>query len=200
LELESPMNHLAHIFLADPTPESRAGNFGADYFKGAVGKHDPRLQASIRLHRAVDAFTDHHPAVRSSKARVRNACGNLSGVVIDVVYDHVLARRWSSYSTEPLELWTRSVYGQLLSARDLLPPPLQSALPRMIADDWLMRYREFYGVERALGYLLRRLGRDGGELRPMLDAARRSLSDLDGDFDQFFPELIAHARKVEFGV
>jgi acyl carrier protein phosphodiesterase len=190
------MNHLAHLFLADPTPESRAGNFGADFFKGAVGKHDRRIRSSIRLHRAVDAFTDAHPAVHRSKARVRHAAGNASGVVVDLAYDHFLATAWKEYSPQPLEEFARGVYVDLLEAQALLPVSLRQALPRMVKDDWLLRYRTLEGVRRALWFLSRRLRRP-----PDLDAVIAAIAEeqdlLAADFHEFFPQLIRHAEAVK---
>jgi acyl carrier protein phosphodiesterase len=190
------MNHLAHIFLAEPTPPSRAGNFGADALKGAVEKHDPRLHDSIRLHRAVDAFTDAHPVVLQSKGRIAHAAGLASGVVVDLLYDHLLATGWEEYSAEPLEEFARGVYGDLLEAQALLPVGLRSALPRMIEDDFLLRYRSMEGVRRALGFVSRRLRRPP-DLDSTTAALRENLEALRSDFRRFFPELLRHAAAVK---
>jgi acyl carrier protein phosphodiesterase len=190
------VNHLAHIFLADPTPESRAGNFGADFFKGSIHKHDPRIHDAIRLHRAVDAYTDAHPAALASKARLRRVSGAVSGVVVDLAYDHLLASSWDRYSAVPLESFAREVYGDLLAAQALLPVGLRQALPRMIADDWLLRYRTLEGVRRALGFLSRRMRRPP-EIAAVIRAIEDHRADLEADFGVFFPELIRHAGIVK---
>jgi hypothetical protein len=47
------------------------------------------------MHRTIDAFSDRHPAVHRRKRILTSEYGRLSGVIVDVFYDHVLARRWA---------------------------------------------------------------------------------------------------------
>lgn len=183
------MNHLAHAFLATNSPESLIGNLAGDFFKGPVERHDPRLQEGIRMHRRVDEFTDTHSAVLASKRRIAHVHGHYSGIIIDVFYDHLLASQWELFSSETLESFARRVYGALESHPELVPAAFAVSLPRMIADDWLVRYRDMEGVSRALHFISRRLRN-----APRLDEASALLetqrAELEDDFRSFFPELM----------
>jgi acyl carrier protein phosphodiesterase len=56
------MNYLAHLFLADDTPESLIGNLLGDFLKGVnKEQYSIAIQLGIELHRKVDVCTDSHP-------------------------------------------------------------------------------------------------------------------------------------------
>lgn len=72
------MNFLAHIYLSDDKPLLQIGNFIADSVKGRqVELYPPTIQEGIRLHRAIDAYTDAHPTVAQSVARLRPSQASL---------------------------------------------------------------------------------------------------------------------------
>lgn len=107
------MNYLAHALLSGPDDELRLGNFLGDFVKGRVenyqGPHvTERLREGIRLHRAIDSFTDQHPVVRRSKTRLSSRYGLRSGVIVDVTYDHFLAKKWKNFEAEDLNEYSAS--------------------------------------------------------------------------------------------
>ena len=58
------MNFLAHFHLAWPDQDLVAGGLEGDYHKGPVDASlSDGLQRGVRLHRAIDAYTDSHPAL-----------------------------------------------------------------------------------------------------------------------------------------
>ena len=86
------MNFLGHIYLTPDNDSLLLGNFIADHVKGDPDRQFPKTIADgIRLHRAIDSFTDGHPLVRQGVDRFRSTQGRYAHVVIDAVYDHVLA-------------------------------------------------------------------------------------------------------------
>jgi acyl carrier protein phosphodiesterase len=93
------MNYLVHFLLSGDDDELRLGNLLGDFVKGRVERWahpglTERLRIGIQMHRTIDAFSDCHPAVHRSKRILAPAYGRLSGVIVDVFYDHALARRW----------------------------------------------------------------------------------------------------------
>lgn len=190
------MNHLAHLFLADRTVDSVAGNLGADHLRGRVSQHHERLRDGIRLHRTVDAFTDSHAEVIACKRRVQDVAGRYSGVVIDLFFDHLLASEWSEYSEEPLEEFAQMTYALLTRGRELLPEPLRARLPRMIDDDWLVVYQSIDAVRFALDRMHPRL--TGISATNVVIAALIEQKDpLRAHFRTFFPELQQHVSRFK---
>ena len=62
------MNYLAHAYLSFRHPGLLTGNMISDFIKGKKQYDYPdHIQLGIRLHRAIDAFTDNHPATREMR-------------------------------------------------------------------------------------------------------------------------------------
>jgi acyl carrier protein phosphodiesterase len=194
------MNYLVHFFMAGDDDELRVGNLLGDFVKGRVerlaypGLTD-RVRLGIQMHRAIDAFSDRHPAVHRSKRILAPDYGKLSGVIVDVFYDHVLARRWSEYHPRPLPVYTQDVYRTLRGNLHRMPPAVRPLVEVMSRGDWLRGYASERGIERALqGIAARR------PVAAAIGTAGRVLSDhfdrFSAHFDEFLPDL--RVRCAEF--
>ncbi|GAB3833240.1 ACP phosphodiesterase [Hymenobacter jeollabukensis] len=162
--------------------------------RAAVEAYPPAVQRGIRLHRLIDSFTDEHPVVRRSTARLRAAgLGKWAGVVADVGYDHLLARDFARYHydpQEPLPVFAQRMYMLLLQRRQELPERLRQMLPYMHQGDWLSGYAYPEGLKRALQGLSRRV--PGAEvLATGGPAFLAKLPAYEADFREFWPELRA---------
>jgi acyl carrier protein phosphodiesterase len=152
------MNYLAHLFLADGTAESLIGNLMADFVKGnAHLALPPAVRRGIRLHRRVDAFTDTHPAVQRSIARISPRWGWFSGVILDVYFDYLLAADWERYAAVSLRDFIDHVYTALRQHHDLLPEEMREVVARIIGEDRLMSYSRLDGIAQALARISDRL-------------------------------------------
>lgn len=192
------MNFLAHLYLAGP-PAAAAyagrlvGQFIADSVPGRqLESYPAAVQAGIRAHRAIDTFTDQHPSVRRSTARLREGgFGKYAGVVADVFMDHFLARNFSEFSAEPLPSFTRRVYALLAAHEAEFPAPVQRFFPHLVQHDWLGHYAEIEGISRALQGLSRRASPGSGMELAGAELMRRYTA-YEGDFQEFFPQLQAY--------
>ncbi|UOQ71078.1 acyl carrier protein phosphodiesterase [Hymenobacter cellulosilyticus] len=161
------MNFLAHLLLSGSPATTRdyedlvIGNFAAEAVRGRaqVQAYPATVQRGIHLHRFIDSFTDTHPVVRRTTARLREAgLGKWAGVVADVGYDHLLARDFSDFHpAEPLPAFAQRLYALLQARRAELPERLQHMFQYMRRDDWLTGYAQPEGLERALYGLSRRV-------------------------------------------
>lgn len=187
------MNYLAHLHLGGQRPEQLLGSLYGDFVKGALaGRFAPETEAAIRLHRRIDAFTDRHPVVIAARERFPGARRRMAGILLDLFFDHCLARDWARYAEEPLPAFTARVY-RALDAADGLPGRLALIAPRMAAQDWLGSYREFDSVELALEGMRRRLSRPE-LLNGAWEELARLYEPLGEDFRRFYPELQRFAR------
>jgi acyl carrier protein phosphodiesterase len=193
------VNLLAHALLSGPDTEVRLGNLLADYLKGRDRRSmSPAFLEGVRQHQVIDAFTDTHPIVSRSKARIRGY-RHVTGILIDVFYDHFLSLRWGHYSSEPLGAFTARLYAELGSHPIPLPDETQAILDQLIGEDWLGSYASIEGIEDALGRISERLaarvGRDF-ELAKATSALLTNFDDLGRDFAEFFPLLQAYVSSV----
>jgi acyl carrier protein phosphodiesterase len=188
------MNLLAHSYLSFNDPELLVGNMISDYVKGRK-KFDylQGIQNGIALHRAIDIFTDVHPATKAAKEFLKPAVGAYSGAFIDVVYDHFLANDTNEFVDGQLERHAGFTYEVLQEFSELLPPPFQQMVPYMVSQNWLANYKQRWGIERSFGGVVRR----AKYLQSSESAFRlfeTHYAELQKCYNDFFPDLKAHAR------
>jgi acyl carrier protein phosphodiesterase len=188
------MNFLAHVYVADITNDSMLGHLLGDFVKGrAIHAYSPCIQEAIQFHRRIDSFCDSHPVTRSSRNRIGPARRRFAGILVDLCYDHFLARNWHCFKSELLTDFTRRVYTTLAQDRTPLPERFDAILPKMIAYDWLAGYFHLDHVALSLDRIADRLTcgeRFKGGIADIVDNYR----ELQSDFAAFFPELILFAE------
>ena len=127
------MNFLAHIYLSGNNDLIKIGNFMADGIRGNdYLKFPDQVIKGILLHRQIDTFTDAHPIYRKSKHRLHKKYGHYSGVIMDILYDHFLAKNWGNYSNEKLEKYVSDFYKSLEENKNIISEKTKSILSNHI--------------------------------------------------------------------
>lgn len=197
------MNWLAHVYLAHYSDAAMLGALLGDFAFGSTGleRFGEVTHREILVHRRVDRFTDTHPVVTALRERFPDGRRRYAGIVLDMYFDHCLARDWTHWSDVPLEALTARLYRVLAERFDELPPRLQAIAPRIAADDWLGGYRHRASVDRAVTRIATRLSRNGDRLVDALADLRRIEPEANDGFARFFPELVAAmpALRLELG-
>ena len=194
------MNFLAHLHLADPDPGLMLGGIVADFARPPeLATLPPEVQDGVRLHRLIDGFTDSHPVVRGSVARIAEKYHWFSGIIIDIYYDHILARDWTQYSLEKLESFASRAYVALETLLPYAPEEAGGFIRWLIDDNRLLRYATREGIEDTLTRLSLRIAKRMPKNAVRLELAIPDLvaqdSQLADDFRAFYPELIAFAER-----
>ncbi|MEM8846067.1 MAG: acyl carrier protein phosphodiesterase [Bacteroidota bacterium] len=193
------MNFLAHIYLSFDDPEITLGNFFADHVKGNKFKHFPdRIQKGIQLHREIDTFTDSHPIAKQSSRRLHKNYSHYSRVIVDIFYDHFLAKNWLNYSAVPLEQYVSDFYDLLQENFEILPLGTQRMMPYMIADNWLYNYANLDGITSVLNGMNRRT-QNRSKMNFAIVDLQENYEAFEDEFIDFFKELITFSRlKFEY--
>lgn len=183
------MNFLAHIYLSGENELLSIGNFAADGIRGKRFTEYPEaMQAGIILHRYIDSYTDAHLVFRQSTKRLHKGYGHYSGVIVDIFYDHFLAKNWSDYSDEPLDEYIQDFYKSLNTNFKILPPRFKKLTPFMIEDNWLLSYASVEGIQKVLNGMNRRT-----KGRSKMNEATKELVEhyeaFENDFKLFFQDL-----------
>ncbi|WP_299104883.1 ACP phosphodiesterase [uncultured Tenacibaculum sp.] len=189
------MNFLAHLYLSGDNKELMIGNFIADHVKGNQFSHfSEDIQKGIQLHRNIDSYTDTHPIVRESKRRLHERYRHYDGVIIDIFFDHFLAKNWKNYSEIPLSVFVNSVYNLLNENIAILPQKTQEMLPYMIEYNWLYNYQFAKGIQEVLNGMNRRT-----EGKSKMNLATEDLLNhyavFEQDFTSFFAELQSFCKE-----
>lgn len=185
------MNFLAHLYLSGESKEIIIGNFIADAVrKSHHADFPPGIIEGIKLHYKIDEFTDTHPVVHQSKNRLRDKYGKYAPVIVDIFYDHFLAARWQSYSSEPLAEYALRMYTLLSDNHSSLPPKIHQLLPYMISGNWLNAYAYLDGIESTLQGMARRARFHSG-MEKAIEDLKKDYHMYQREFELFFPDLIA---------
>ena len=190
------MNFLAHLYLSGNDQKIMVGNFIADFVKGrrALTQFEPEIIRGIELHRAIDEFTDSHPIVSTSKNRLRPKYRHYSGVIVDVFYDHFLARNWNTYHTDLLPDFSDKAYGIIQSFDSILPEEVKYMMPYMINGNWLVNYSKLEGIHLALSGLSGRTPYESKMEEAVADLELH-YTNFEQEFKIFFPELKSFCEK-----
>ncbi|MRH99577.1 DUF479 domain-containing protein [Kriegella sp. EG-1] len=189
------MNFLAHIYLSFGDDEISIGNFIADSIRGNKYKHLPvRIQKGIMLHRKIDSYTDSHVIPKISSKRLHKNYSHYSMVIVDIFYDHFLAKNWARYSDEPLEVFADRFYDLLEDNFELLPHGVQHMMPHMITDNWLYNYSKLEGIEKVLNGVNRRTKNKSKMNFAILDLEEH-YEDFEKEFTDFFEELRVYSKQ-----
>ncbi|WP_239779899.1 ACP phosphodiesterase [Tenacibaculum finnmarkense] len=183
------MNLLSHLYLSGNDTQLMIGNFIADHIKGNKITHfNPQIQNGILLHRQIDTYTDAHKIVRKSKRRLHERYRHYDGVIIDIFFDHFLAKNWAIYSEIPLDIYVNSVYQLLEENKQILPEKTQKLLPNMIQYNWLYNYQFTNGIQEVLNGINKRT-----QGKSQMNMASEDLENhyrlFEEDFTLFFEDL-----------
>ena len=183
------MNYLAHIFLSGDNELVKIGNFMADGIRGKdYEKFHPDIKKGILLHREIDTYTDAHPVFRKSTKRLHAKYHHYAGVIIDVYYDHFLAKNWNRYTDGSLRLYVSNFYKSLEKNYDHLTPRTKQILPIMLDHNWLMSYATAEGISNILVQMDRRTG-NRSQMRFASEDLMNSYKHFEYEFQIFFEEL-----------
>jgi acyl carrier protein phosphodiesterase len=194
------MNWLAHLALT-PAHESglRLGNVCADFFTLAEREAlPPAVRRGVDLHLAIDTFTDAHPVVARACARFPASHRRVAGLLVDVAFDHVLARDWETWMGGDLNAFTCAFYREARLASGL-PGHVRETLDTMSAQDWLAGYATWFGVEMTLLRMSRRMSPRLARrcpMEPVPEMLASLLPDIAGDFSEYWPELHRHCAAM----
>ena len=146
------------------------------------------------LHRHIDTFTDAHKTVRQSTKRLHKKYGHYSGIIVDILYDHFLAKNWNTYCDIPLVDYVESFYDSLETHYNVLPVRIQKMIPYMLADNWLLSYASIEGIGKVLDGMNRRT-KNRSSMNEAVIELKEFYEEFENEFSVFFEELIATSQE-----
>jgi acyl carrier protein phosphodiesterase len=188
------MNFLAHIYLSGDNDLIKIGNFMADGIRGKQFEvFSPEIKKGILLHRAIDTYTDSHPIFRQSTKRLHSNYHHYAGVIVDVFYDHFLAKNWNSYCDEKLEEFVDRFYKSLHENQTILTLKTQNLMPYMMKQNWLVSYRSIDGIKQILTQMDHRT-KNESKMRFATNELSEFYLEFENEFTPFFKDLISFSN------
>ncbi|CAD0009030.1 acyl carrier protein phosphodiesterase [Flavobacterium salmonis] len=189
------MNFLAHIYLSGENDLIKIGNFMADGIRGKQFEHFPDdVQKGIILHRFIDTHTDSHHVFRQSTKRLHEKYHHYAGVIVDIVYDHFLAKNWSKYSDEKLEDFINRFYNSLHDNYSILTEKTKGLMPYMIERNWLLSYRTVEGIHQILTQMDRR-SKNLSKMQFASEELNEFYTEFEKEFTTFFEDIQNQAKQ-----
>ncbi|MEN4758962.1 MULTISPECIES: ACP phosphodiesterase [unclassified Chryseobacterium] len=189
------MNYLAHSFLTF-TDGQIVGQFLEDFIKNRDRFSFPKdIQDGITLHRAIDTFTDSHPAIHEAKKVFSPLVRLYAGAFVDVSMDYFVANDLSLNSLAEWKAHSLKVYRVLNEHQQYLPENFKMMLRKMESDDWLYNYRGDRGIKFSMQNVLNKAKYLEKDI-PVFEAFLQHKDALQQCYDDFFPDLLDHAKGV----
>ncbi|MBV1878603.1 MAG: DUF479 domain-containing protein [Pseudomonadales bacterium] len=189
------MNHLAHFFLASPNPGLMAGGFLGDHIKGRLsGHYGDDLERGIKLHRAIDVYTDKHIIVKQATRRFTKPYRRFAPIICDIAFDHFLARDWQQFAAIPLEEFCQQSYLTVINSKFDIPAQALQQIKRMQSANSLKSYQNKTFIKQSLAVLSNRISRPN-PLASAYDQYLRYECQLNTDFHQFMPDIIKFSNQ-----
>ena len=194
------MNYLAHLYLSEPSEDAWLGSLLGDFVKGPLdGRYSAAITRGIVLHRKIDTFTDAHPVVLQSKSRISTDRRRYAGIMIDMFYDHFLAKYWHEFHAQPLGAFTDRIYAVLEQRHAMLPARLQQMAPKMAQWHWLESSADVGSIRTALDRMGQRLTREN-RLLHSADELTEHYAGLETDFRAFLPQVREFSRRHHLAI
>jgi acyl carrier protein phosphodiesterase len=184
------LNFLAHALLAGDDPALIVGGVAGDWIKGPLPAALPAdLARGVALHRAIDSHAESHPAFCRSRARISASRRRYAGVLVDIYYDHLLAREWAAHHALPLQVFSAGVYRMIEARMADLPADAHRVMRLMAEQDWFSSYATLDGIADVLARMSRRIRQPN----PLLGGEQELIADAEG-FEEDFRVWLADAR------
>lgn len=185
------MNFLAHLYLSGNDEQLMIGNFIADSVKGSAFKnYSEGIAKGIRLHRAIDFYSDNHPVFLQSVIRLRPNYRKYAGVIVDIFYDHFLAKNWKDYSEKPLEQYADEVHSLMMKNVFQMPANSLMFLKYAMRTNRMVSYATLHGIEETLYGMSRRT-----TFKSNMEFSINDLKENYPLFENEFREFFEDARK-----
>ncbi|MGF1680564.1 ACP phosphodiesterase [Photobacterium minamisatsumaniensis] len=189
------MNFLAHLHIAEQCNSHLAGNLLADFVKGDPYVQYPRTVADgIKLHRFVDSFIDALPEVRLCRQLFSPTTRRVSGIALDITWDHFLAMHWTQYHADPLPEFIHSAQHEVSLFTENLPDAYQLTMARMWQQNWLSQYQ----YPETINLTLTRMAQRRPKLYQLAhcpDDINLHYNELEDQFHCIYPQVEFAARE-----
>lgn len=168
------MNYLAHAFLSGDNSEVQLGGLLGDFVKGPIysPKDQPlnstankstvlqfdNIRFGIQHHRAIDAYSDSLVSFRNCASLFDKKYRRIAGIIVDICFDHYLAKQWSQHSKTNLTEFSAALYPKMSNCQ-FAPENFKRFSQRCIEAKLFEIYQDRATIKVALDRVAQRLSR-----------------------------------------
>jgi len=125
-------------------------NLYGDFVKGSnLEAYTESVQTGIRLHRSIDNFIDTHPDVLELKRLLYEDLPKVSGIAVDLFFDHLLAKNWSNFHELSLTDFLDRFYKYEAPLTMNFSVEFLNFIHAMRSHNWMSHYPTEYGLRKS---------------------------------------------------
>ena len=189
------MNYLGHLFFSNDELELMYANIYGDFVKGSELTHLPLIvQKGVKLHRTIDYFIDSNPLIKDLRSTLSQDLPKISGIAIDLYFDHLLAESWEEYRNEPIEVFTEQFHEFNYNSANYTNPHFLNLISVMKSGNWLNHYQYTHGLEFASRGLSQRIS-FSNDLWKAPEIFVKFRPEIESVFSQFMLEAINYFKE-----
>ncbi len=152
------MNFLGHLYFSNNDFALMQANLYGDFVKGKdLSNYPEKIQEGIRLHRRIDNFIDHHPAVIELLHILYGPLPKVAGIAVDLYFDHLLAKNWNVFHDKEYDLFVNDFYASIDFNNVSYSDQFYLMLTKMKEINWLHYYQFMEGLEKSSYGLSKRI-------------------------------------------
>ena len=145
------MDFIGHIYFSNNDIHLMYANLFGDFVKGKNFSMYPiDIQNGITLHRHIDDYIDHHPIVLELTRFLYPLLPKVSGIAVDIYFDHLLAKNWNQFHTIKLDVFLDQFESYPITLHEFNKPEFVTIMQRMKKGKWLHHSATLFGLEKSL--------------------------------------------------
>jgi acyl carrier protein phosphodiesterase len=193
--LKGNVNYLAHAWISRDFGHFMLGQLLGDFaVNGVLMDRHADLVRGVKAHRALDAYTDAHPAFQAGSRLLQSGCSRYAPVVMDVVMDHALVRNWQALNAGGrFEDFLVEMYGSLRQIGQDLPERMRQPAARMHQMDWFSDFAQPQAMQRVFWFMSRRVRQPN-----YLETASQTIEYNWSELEELSLELLAEPDLMGF--
>lgn len=144
------MNFLGHLYFSGNNLELMYANLFGDHVKGKdLSNFHPLVRSGIQLHRSIDNYIDHHPIVLDLMHQLYPELPKVTGLAIDLFFDHLLAKNWNKFHAVPYSVFLNDFYNFQPIHWKEYTDDFKFLIAKIRKYNWMNYYPDFEGLEKA---------------------------------------------------
>ena len=152
------MNFLGHLYFSNNNLDLMVANLFGDFCKGKSYLNYPiSTQQGVLLHRKIDFFIDNHPSVIAIRKKLHAPLPKVSGIAIDLYFDHLLAKHWHLFHEQTLVDFLDLFYKHTISINSTYPGEFLVFIEKLRESKWMNHYPTAFGFQKSCEGVSRRL-------------------------------------------
>ena len=186
------MNYLGHLFFTGTDKELMYANLFGDFVKGGnLSTYPDLIQKGIKLHRSIDFFIDNHQEVKKLKKEMYTSLPKVSGIAIDLLFDHLLAKYWSNYSICEYQPYLDEFYEYHPTLLDYYPIEFHVFIENLKKYQWINAYHQEYGLIKMCEGVSKKISFEN-KLKNLPDFYQTKLEFIDDVFKAFMYDALSY--------